>query len=86
MQISWLPSTKYYCHYSTRTKHETAHMTYADPEIFVRGGPTLTTIFLVDGGERIKIPLKEGHYRLPHDGTTSNAGLILKGNRTSIAK
>ena len=38
------------------------HTLCADPESFFRGGPTLTTpnfdyVFLVDGGEKIQIPL-----------------------------
>ena len=30
---------------------------YADPESFVRGGPTLTRVFLLIRGERVQIPL-----------------------------
>ena len=37
----------------------------SDPESFVRGGPTLTTLFLVDDG-RTEDPykIKAGHHRL----------------------
>ena len=38
--------------------HDRSH---ADPESFVRGGPTFTTFLL--GDERIQIPLKADHYR-----------------------
>ena len=39
----------------------------ADPESFVRGGPTLTRLFFLVDGERIKMrikmPLKVGNHR-----------------------
>ena len=35
----------------------------ADPECFVRGGPTLTTFFFSMRGKRIQIALKAGHHR-----------------------
>ena len=42
--------------------------TCADPESFVRGGPTLTTFFFIfffssGDGERIQMPLTVGHHR-----------------------
>ena len=58
----------------------------ADPESFVRGGPTLTTFFfsLMRGG-RVQIPLIAGNQRnailmafrwRADDGPTVNAGLV----------
>ena len=58
----------------------------ADPESFVRGGPTLTAFFfsfffsLMRGG-RTQIPLLAGHQRRfadwrVDDGPTMNAGLV----------
>ena len=35
----------------------------ADPESFARGGPTLTTFFLLMRGGRIQISLKAGRHR-----------------------
>ena len=38
-----------------------SYLPCANPEIFVRGGPTFTIFFLVDEG--IQIPLRVGHHR-----------------------
>ena len=46
----------------------------ADPKSFIRGGPTLTTFFLVEG----IMPLKVGHHRPASDnGPPLNAGLVI---------
>ena len=49
---------------------------YADPEIFVRGVPTLTTFFSLMGGGGIQLPLKAGHHRRADDGPKLNAGSV----------
>ena len=51
-------------------KYRDIYCSCTDPERFVRGGPTLTMVFLVD--ERIKIPLSAGHHR-PASETPFNA-------------
>ena len=51
-------------------KYRDMYYSCTDPERFVRGGPTLTKVFLVD--ERIKIPLSAGHHR-PASETPFNA-------------
>ena len=62
--------------------------TCADPGSFVRGGPTLTTFFLVDQGREIQNITISGPFlaRQPDDGPTLNAGLVFQCIRTSIAK
>ena len=42
-------------------KYRDMYCSCTDPERFVRGGPTLTKVFLVD--ERIKIPPSAGHHQ-----------------------
>ena len=54
--------------------------TCADPESFVRGGPTFFFLKLMRG-ERIQISLQAGHHRLAsetpfNDRPTLNAGLV----------
>ena len=51
-------------------KYRDMYCSCTNPERFVRGGPTLTKVFLVD--ERIKIPQSAGHHR-PASETPFNA-------------